>query len=240
MIVAATLATARPVAVNQRYIVTGKDTYHIGAALPTTHIAYAGTQRLTILRTGSGTQYRARVRYTKTDSGGATTVHASFVQILLPDGSFTDSSNRDPDFLTILNQPFAVTLDPVTLRAIERLRGKVPFQANSPLGHSTLVGFLRPGVRGLVDGHPVVGVAFEANGPMVGGLPQRSSGSVTGTIRMDGTAYYATHSALLLALDARLTITGTLQSDGNTMPMHIVYHRSIRAYSTTNRSKSGD
>lgn len=243
MIVAAILATARPVAADQQYNVTGNDSYHIGGADGQhTHIVYAGVQRLHVVRDGRNTEYVANVRYTRAQSGGSTVVHASFVQVLRPDGSFTDSDDADPDFLTILNQPFAVTLDPVTLRAIEHLHGKVPFEANSPLGHATLTGFLRPGARGLVSGHPVVGVAFEADGPMTGGLPESvAATSIAGTIRMDGTAYYATQSALLMALDARLTIVGTLKNAANAMPVRIVYRRSIRATDAPPPlSKSGD
>ena len=240
MIAAGIMATAQPAAADQRYMVWGNDLYLVGASAPSTRIAYSGTERLTRVRDGRVTEYRAEVRYMKSEGTGRTSLHASFVQKLLPDGSFSDSSDRDPDFLTILNQPFAVTLDPVTLHAIERLRGQVPFQAQSPLGHSTLVGDLRPGTSGLIDGRRVVGVAFEAEGPMAGGLPDRAADAITGTIRMEGTAYYATRDALLLALDARLTITGTLRSGSHALPVRIVYRRAIRASGPHNASKGRD
>jgi hypothetical protein len=68
---------------------------------------------------------------------------------------------------------------------------------------------------------------------MTGSLPTRgSSARMSGQMRMEGTAYYSTASALLLALDATLTIVAQLQQDEQThVPVRIVYRRAIRANS---------
>jgi hypothetical protein len=159
-------------------------------------------------------------------------VQARFVQELMPGGTFEDRTNEDPDFLTILNQPFAIELDPATLRDLRDLRGSVPFSAASPLGgDAVLRGFLRPGAPGEIGGRKAIGVRFEAEGVMTGPLPDHSASVMSGQIRMDGTAYYATGDALLLALDATLTIMAQLHEDDSpaAVPVHIVYRRVIRA-----------
>ena len=215
----------------QTYGVAGEDTYHVGLAMSATHITYAGVERLDIVTEGHGRRYVADATYSRVDDSGKAAAHAHFVQELQPDGSFEDRTDDDPDFLTILNQPFAVQLDDATLLDIERLRSMVPFQAASPLGGSKLSGYLRSAPSGKVDGQKVAGVRFEADGPMSGTLPQHPDALLLGTMHMDGTAYYATHGALLLALDATLTIDGKLQSGKESVPVKIVYHRLIRAES---------
>jgi hypothetical protein len=95
-----------------------------------------------------------------------------------------------------------------------------------------LRGFLRPAPGGEVDGSPVIAVKFEAEGVMTGALPAHATARMTGQMRMEGTAYYASGSALLLALDATLTIVAQLQQDAREkVPVRIVYRRSIRANS---------
>ena len=97
---------------------------------------------------------------------------ARFVQILRPDGTFEDRVDDDPDFLTILNQPFAVRLDAPTLRDLRTLHGSVPFSTTSPLGGEAMLhGFLRPATSGPIGGRPTVAVRFEADGAMSGPLP---------------------------------------------------------------------
>ena len=153
--------------------------------------------------------------------------------MLTPRGTFEDEVDEDPDFLTVLNQPFAIQLDVATLRDLRTLHKKVPFEANSPLGgDAVLRGFLRPAPGGEIDGTPVVAVKFEAEGVMAGALPARGSARMTGQMRMEGTAYYSAGHALLLALDATLTIVAQLQDGQNRVPVHIVYRRSIRADSS--------
>jgi hypothetical protein len=226
-----TLSPARAaIAADQRYDVAGMDTYQVGSAVAATQIAYSGTQQLAIAPDGAGTKFSAEVRYTRTDESGKASVQANFVQVLTSSGAFEDRTDNDPDFLTVLNQPFAVQLDPTTMQDLRTMQGQIPFQASSPVGDSTLHGFLQPaGSGGKVNGKPVIGVRFEADGPMTGSLPDRSDTAITGSIRMDGTAYYATDTALLFALDATLTIDGQLLDHQKQVPVHIVYRRTIRA-----------
>ncbi len=214
---------------DQRYGVAGEDTYRIGRVLSETHIIYRGVENLGIATDSQGRRYVADVAYTRTDDAGKASVHGKFVQELMHDGTFEDRDDEDPDFLTILNQPFAVQLDLTTLRDLEGMHGTVPFAAASPLGGSRLEGYLRSAPPGKVDGQMVVGVRFKADGPMTGTLPQHPNALLSGTMQMDGTAYYAERGALLLALDATLTIDGKLESGKDAVPVRITYHRLIRA-----------
>lgn len=209
------------------YRTAGEDVYRVGAQ-PATHITYSGTQVLAVRGEGSELSFVAQARCDRTDPSGTTTERARFVQAMLPDGTFEDRSDDDPDFLTILNQPFAVRLDPTTIRDLSELRAPVPFTAASPVGSGDLTGALRPGTPGIIDGHRVVGVEFRANGTVNGPLPGRAA-TIEGHIRLDGTAYYDVREQLLLALDARLTIDGML-SNGHlaAVPVRIVYDRTIK------------
>jgi hypothetical protein len=94
---------------------------------------------------------------------------------------------------------------------------------------ATLRGTLFHVTDGLIAGHPVVGIGFDASGPMRGGLPEHPEISLKGTIRMSGRAYYTSSSALLLALDAKLQIAGTLADTSTSDPVKILYRRVIRA-----------
>ena len=228
------LATLCPAeAADQRYEVAGVDTYQVGTTVASTQIAYAGTQQLNIETDSGGTRFSADVRYTRTDESGKASQEAKFVQVMTTAGNFEDRTDNDPDFLTVLNQPFAIELDPTTMQDLRTMQGPIPFQASSPFGDSTLHGFLRPaGTGGRVSGRPVVGVRFEAGGPMTGSLPERADTTISGTIRMDGTAYYAADTALLYALNATLTIDGQLVDHQKQVPVHIVYRRTIRADGT--------
>jgi hypothetical protein len=186
---------------------------------------------LTITHWGKEWRFKAQARYTRDGPDGKSRGDALFVQVLLPNGTFEDRTDDDPDFLTILNQPFAVRLDASTLRDLRALHGRVPFSAASPLGAASVVqGFLRPGVSGPVGGHPTVAVRFEADGNLNGPLPGYSNGLVTGTIHMDGTAYYALDSAVLLALSVRLTLDARLSQNRPSLsvPVRITYQRLIR------------
>jgi hypothetical protein len=227
---AAVVAVRPALADQQQYDVSGNDLYRVGSGTDSQRVTYDGTERLSIERNGRSTTYRATVTYARQSDDGTTSTTARFVQELTPDGVFEDRFDDDPDFLTILNQPFAVQLDPTTLRDVTGMRGKVPFDANSPLGGAQLHGYLRPGTPGPIDGRPAAAVRFEAVGPMTGTLP-KGKASIAGTIRMDGIAYYARSNGLLLALDATLTITAQLQNVGSTLPVRIIYQRSIRAKS---------
>jgi hypothetical protein len=213
----------------QHYAVFGEDTYKIGRVLGKTHIVYSGTERLDVTSDASGERYEASVAYTRSDDSGRAAVRGHFVQEMLRDGSFEDRSDDDPDFLTILNQPFAVQLDRRTFADIEHLHGTVPFVAASPLGGSHLSGHLSAAPEGLVHGRVVYGVRFVADGPMTGTLPDHPDALLAGTMHMNGTAYYAQDRELLLALDATLTIDGKLESGKDSIPVKIVYRRYIRA-----------
>ena len=229
-VVAALLATVRAAGADQQYDVNGQDVYSIGSSGAISRVVYAGTQRLTIERQGKRARFDAQVRYQRAADDGKSSVDARFVQELLPNGSFQDLIDDDPDFLTILNQPFAVQLDGSTMRDLRALHKAVPFDATSPLGgEAVLRGFLRPGLAGEVGGRPVIAVRFEAEGPMTGPVPQRSQATMTGRMRMDGTAYYSTQTSMLLALDATLTIVASLRDADRSVPVKIVYRRSIRA-----------
>jgi hypothetical protein len=223
------LALVQCALADQLYGVAGEDTYRVGTSLEETHITYRGVEHLGIASDHEGHRYVADVNYTRLDDNGKASVHGRFVQELLRDGTFEDRGDDDPDFLTILNQPFAVQLDATTLRDLERLHGTVPFVAASPLGGSRLSGYLSSAPPGKVDGRAVVGVRFKADGPMTGTLPEHPNALLTGTMHMDGMAYYADTGALLLALDATLTIDGKLQTGHDSVPVRIVYHRAIRA-----------
>ena len=64
---------------------------------------------------------------------------------------------------------------------------------------------------------------------MNGRLPDRPGLTLSGTIAMRGTAYYDGATALLLALDTVVTITGNVSNRSNKDPVTIVYSRTIRA-----------
>jgi hypothetical protein len=211
------------------YNVTGDDVYRVGKAASTARIVYSGTQSLSAIPQGRDIRFVVTAQCTRTDDSGSATERASFVQEMLPDGSFEDRVDADPDFLTILNQPFAVELDRTTIRDLQELHTAVPFAAASPVGGGNLRGTLSPYAAGMIHGRPVIGVKFVADGAVSGALPQRPLDVIDGRIHLDGTAYYGTRHALLLALSARLTIAGMLETRRLApMPVRIVYERAIK------------
>jgi hypothetical protein len=218
------------------YDTSGEDVYRIASSPTLSKVSYAGTERLSVRQSGKTVRFEAHASYTRSGPGGKTPGEALFVQILQPDGTFEDRVDDDPDFLTILNQPFAVRLDPVTLRDLRELRARVPFSATSPLGaQAVLRGFLRPAPGGPIAGRRTTAVRFEAQGAMTGPLPGYAETLVSGTMRMDGTAYYALDGAMLLALRVDLTLDARLvqRRQSVSMPVRIVYRRSIRAFART-------
>jgi hypothetical protein len=224
------LALAAMASADQEYTVSGDDLYRIGQAEIRTAIDYSGTQTLTIARVGKETRFTAEVRYTRTDAAGSAADHASFEQVMTPGGELQDRSDFDPDYLTVLNQPFAVMLDPQTFSELHHLRGKLPFTFPAPMIDGTLHGYLQRAPAALVASRPALGVDFDAAGPMLGPIPDHAALSIAGTMRMRGTAYYAARgNALLLALRETLTISGTLREDGHRSPVTIVYRRTIKA-----------
>ena len=230
LLAAALSAAALPALADQQYDVRGEDVYRVGSAGVVSRVEYSGQQRLTVERQGGHVRYDAQARYARSDADGSSHADARFVQELRADGSFVDDVDDDPDFLTILNQPFAVQLDGGTIRDLRTLHGQVPFSATSPLGgQSVLRGYLRPATGGSVDGRVAVAVRFEAEGPMSAPMPSHATGTMTGHMRMDGIAYYSVGDAVLLALDATLTIVAQLHDGRETVPVRIVYRRYIRA-----------
>jgi hypothetical protein len=64
---------------------------------------------------------------------------------------------------------------------------------------------------------------------MHGALPDRPGLTLSGGILMRGTAYYDAESALLLTLDATVTISGNVSNRSGKDPVTIVYRRTLRA-----------
>jgi hypothetical protein len=224
------LVVALPARADQRYFVSGNDQYQIGQTDLQTSISYAGAQELTVRKDGAETRFTAEVHYTRADAAGKVPAQATFVQVMTAAGELRDKTDSDPDYLTVLNQPFAVELDQPTLHDLLHLRGRVPFAFPAPMIGGTLHGYLERGATGRVSARPALSVNFDAAGPMTGPLPDHADMSIAGTMRMRGTAYYALRGdALLLALSETLTITGTLDDRGHASPVTIVYRRMIKA-----------
>jgi hypothetical protein len=214
-----------------QYDLVGEDRYRIVSTATVSTVSYTGRERLGVTRDGKGLRFDARVSYVRQSPGLRTNENARFVGELFPDGSFESRIDNDPDFLTLLNQPFAVQLDKATLNDLRELHGSVPFAAGSPIaGGTELRGFLRHGNDGSIAGMPTVAVHFTATGPMSGTLPGSTQTALGGTMTLDGTAYYSLSAGLLLALRATLTIDARVhQANANTsVPIQIVYRRWIR------------
>ncbi|GAC1411862.1 MAG: hypothetical protein NVSMB64_21920 [Candidatus Velthaea sp.] len=213
----------------QTYKVDGHDTYQIGGHDVRGEIAYTGTQALEIVKHKGSRRYIARVEYERNDQGTRAHEKGSFESTIRANGEQQDGANHDPDYLTVLNQPFAVQLDAPTLHDLSRLRGSVPFDFPSPMTGAPLHGSLRHVADAVINGERVLGVAFEATGPLHGSLPDHPAMALSGQIRMSGTAYYTYGDALLLALDATLAIGGNVDERSRRDPVSIVYKRSIKA-----------
>jgi hypothetical protein len=227
---ATALALAIPANADQRYVVSGNDRYRIGQADIQSDISYSGTQTLRVRRDGAEKRFTAQAHYTRADASGKVPAQATFVQVMTPQGELHDSADLDPDYLTVLNQPFAIELDEPTLRDLLHLRGRVPFTFPAPMTGGTLRGFLERGIIGRVSARPALAVDFDATGPMSGPLPDHAGMAISGTMRMRGTAYYSLRGdPLLLALSETLTISGTLHSRGQDSPVTITYARTIKA-----------
>jgi hypothetical protein len=222
------LAPANAQAHVQDYAMAGTDSFRIAARELQTQIEYAGDQRLTIVRTGSVTHFTAAAAYVRREGGTAAHATGTFASTILPSGEQRDDGNADPDYLTILNQPFSIQLDAPTLRDLRSLAGAVPFDFPSPMTGTPLHGSLRRLLDRTFNGVRVLGIAFSAHGPLAGTLPDRPTLAVSGTITMNGTAYYAYTNALLLALDATLLIEGKVGGPTASDTVTIRYKRSIR------------
>jgi hypothetical protein len=212
----------------QNYTIDGIDSFQTGGSGVRTNIVYAGTQRLTIQHQGGVTQFTASVIYDRHEGGAATHATGDFSTKIMPNGEQRDGADGDPDYLTILNQPFSIELDAPTLHDLRSLVRAVPFDFPSPMTGAPLHGSLRRLPDGMLNGRRVLGIAFAARGPLNGSLPDRPDMALSGTITMNGTAYYAYADALLLALDATLQIEGRIANSGQNGPVTIVYKRTIR------------
>jgi hypothetical protein len=226
-------ATFAPARADVSYRITGQDVYGIGSGVQVSSVRYSGEQQLSVRHSGGRVWYSVHATYTRYEGDDATQHTASFEQATRTDGTLENVHDDDPDFLTILNQPFAIALDRVTLHDLRSLRAAVPFDAGSPLGDGAVMhGYLRPAGSGLVAGRPAIAIVFDAQGTMDGTIASKSQTRMTGRIDMNGTAYYATNSALLLELDATLRVDANLHATGApAAPVKIVYRRTIRAES---------
>ena len=213
----------------QRYSVSGRDSFSIGDSDIKSETRYQGRELLTVRRHGKAMRYTAKVNYVRNDQGAESDAVADFVSDLLPTGEQLDSADHDPDYLTVLNQPFSAQLDVATLEDLKRVHGSVPFDFPSPFTGAALHGSLTGIGTARVGGRAAIGVRFSAGGPMRGALPDRPGLTLSGGILMRGTAYYDAESALLLTLDATVTISGNVSNRSGKDPVTIVYRRTIRA-----------
>lgn len=231
-------ASATAAVADQTYAVEGSDTFRAGAGEVRSQTVYHGVQRLAVARSGATTVYTARVEYDKTSDGGRQHETASFTSTVLPSGAQKDGPNSDPDYLTVLNQPFAVQLDAPTMRDLAHVKRALPFDFPSPITGAPLRGTLRRLPDAIVGGSRAMGIAFEATGPLHGALPDRPTMALAGSITMKGTAYYDYATTMLVALDATLSIDGNLDDDAHRSPVSIVYARSIRSAGQTEAARS--
>jgi len=214
---------------DEAYAVDGRDVFLVGNGDVHDRTSYHGIERLAIVLAANGTTYVAHVSYDKDGDGGKQHETATSTSTLLPSGELRDGPSHDPDYLTILNQPFAVALDAPTMRDLAHLKRDVPFDFPSPMTGAPLRGSLRRLPDAIVAGTRAMGIAFEASGPLQGALPDRPALALEGTIRMKGTAYYAYDTTLMVALRATLAIDGNLAGGVGHAPVSIVYERSMRS-----------
>ncbi len=227
--IASFLFCVAPACADGDFRVDGHDRFRIGSQDGSGETTYAGVQHITTKRVGRATRYTAHVTYTKTDRGTRSTATARFVSTLAPDGEQHDVTNADPDYLTVLNQPFAIQLDVATFRDLTRLVGAVPFDLPSPITGATLHGTIKRAVSSVTRTSHLLGVAFEAAGPLAGALPDRPNLKLVGTVSMRGTAYYTYTTYELVALTAVLAIDGTVASGGTNDSVAIEYLRRLRS-----------
>ena len=110
----------------------------------------------------------------------------SYARRFLPTARSSRRSDDDPDYLTILNQPFSVAARRADAARPAQLGGAVPFDFPSPMTGAPLHGSLRRLPDGTLGGKRVLGIAFVAHGPLNGALPDRPETALSGTITMNG------------------------------------------------------
>jgi hypothetical protein len=210
---------------DETYSVSGSDRFQTPHGELRAEIAYSGRQTLSIRRERRVTIYRSRAEYDRIDQGARAHAVATFGSEATPDGDLRDLEANDPDFVTVLNQPFNVELDPRTLRDLDAVAAPIPFKFPSPLDGTSLEGTLQREERAR-SGPEIVGVLFHVAGPMRPRVGDRSPVALDGRITVDGTARYLKASGLLRDLDATITISGRV--DPSEAPgVIVVYKRSI-------------
>ena len=214
---------------DESYRVSGRDSFSIGENGISSEVAYAGMQTLGVVRREHATRYVAHVTYERRDGGASTRAVADYVSDVSATGAPIDAANHDPDYLTVLNQPFAAKLDAGTLGDLRALRGSVPFDFPSPFSSASLHGYLRHVPSGMVGPRRSIGVTFEAAGAMRGALPDRPELLLRGTIAMHGTAFYDARTALMVSLETTVTISGNVSNRAGKEPVTITFERSLRA-----------
>jgi hypothetical protein len=221
----------------QAYTLEGSDTFRIAGRELHSILTYTGTETMSFRTVPSGTLFNVHVTYDKDD--GVTVAHerAAYQMTMTPSGEVSGQHDADPDYLAILNQPFSIQLDAPTMRDLHGLDQAVPFDFPSPMTGATLRGTLRRLADGSLGGVRVLGIAFAAQGPLAGTLPDRPGMALKGTISMNGTAYYAYANALLLALDATLLIRGTVGDPAHADAVTITYKRVIRPAALEKRGR---
>ena len=110
-LIATLVALTGPALADQQYTVSGVDAFTVGGQ-PAAKISYSGAERLHVVQRPTGVRFEAEVHYTRSDDVPPASARGRFVQVLDSGGTFEDRIDDDPDFLTILNQPFAVWLVP--------------------------------------------------------------------------------------------------------------------------------
>lgn len=242
-VIAATLifacSGAERVLADETYKVWGSDRFQTPTGEVHGEIAYAGRQSLSIRRERSVTIYRSRAEYDRSERGAPAREHAvaTFASAATPDGEVRDLEANDPDFVTVLNQPFNVELDRQTLADLDAVAEAIPFRFPSPLDGTSLEGTLQREGRAQ-SGPGIVGVIFHAAGPMRSRVGDRSLAALDGRIAVDGTARYFKASGLLRDLDAKITISGRLTSSEATGVI-AVYNRSLRREAPSARPATG-
>lgn len=221
-----------PALADQIYAVDGRDSFSVGARDLRRDIVFSGKETLSSIRGSDGTRFVVTVEYSRAAQGNRAQAHANFISTVKPTGEQQDEVNGDPDYVSILNQPFSIELDLPTMREVARIATPAPFTFVLPITGAPLTGSIRSGGVAYVAGERALGVVFEAEGP-VHGLIGNVGVALDGRIRMRGTAYYSFDSAVLRALDTQLTISGTIAGDPDRKAVSIVYRRTIRAITPT-------
>src|SRR6202790_2521180 len=94
-------------AADQRYLVSGRDSFVIGNGDIQSEVNYRGSQGLTVTRRGPTPLYVAKVSYVRDDQGAASPATAAYVVDFSASGDQIAWGAPEPPSLTGLHQPFA-------------------------------------------------------------------------------------------------------------------------------------